>query len=67
MTFGQNVTKYREAQGLTKQTLARLSGVPVNSICRAEIYGTDVYLSTAIKLSKALGVGLTELAGDCDV
>ena len=35
MTFGQNVTIYREAQGLTKQALARLSGVPVNSICRA--------------------------------
>ena len=67
MTFGENLTKYREAQGLTKQTLAQLSGVPVNSICRAELYGTDVYLSTAIKLSRALGVGLTELAGDCDV
>ena len=67
MTFGQNVTRYREAQGITKQALARLSGVPVNSICRAELYGTDVYLSTAIKLAKALGVGLTELAGDCDV
>ena len=66
MTFGENLTKYREAQGLTKQTLARLSGVPVNSIGRAEIYGTDVYLSTAIKLSRALGVGLTELAGDVD-
>lgn len=64
MTFSQNLTKYREAQGLSKQKLATLSGVPVNSICRAELYGTDVYLSTAVKLAKALGVGLEEMAGE---
>lgn len=46
----------RESQGLTQQELARLSGVPAETICRIERGVRYPRLGTRRALSRALGI-----------
>ncbi len=55
--------EYRLASGLSVPKLSELSGVPRRTIQDIEKRG-DCLVSTALKLAKALGVTLSELAGE---
>jgi transcriptional regulator with XRE-family HTH domain len=51
----------RERRGLTQATLAKRAGVSPGYIARLETLRHDPKLSTLVKISKALGVPVTEL------
>lgn len=52
----------RKSKGLTQAELAELANIPKRTIEDIERFG-NCKLDTAIKLAKALGVTLDELAG----
>lgn len=58
MSFNQWLAKTREKKGLTLDALSEKSGVSKTTIYMAEVADTDVRLSSAGKISKALGVPL---------
>lgn len=53
----------RKERGYSVPELSRISGVPVRTIENTERRG-NCNLDTFIKLARALGVSLDELAGD---
>jgi transcriptional regulator with XRE-family HTH domain len=69
MTIGQYVGKriygIRKSVKMTQEILAKKSGIRQGNISRLE-KGTvqDVNVSTLLKLARALGVSLNDLAGD---
>ena len=54
----------REKQGISVPKLAELSGVPRRTIQDLELRG-DCMISTALKLTKALGVTLNDIVRPC--
>ncbi len=54
---------YRERQGLSLRQLAKVAGVHYVSLARMEGGTSDPRLSTIRKLSKALGVSISDLVG----
>ena len=51
----------RESRGISQRWLARQAGVPVRTLARIELDGGDTYVSTLLKLARALQVEPGEL------
>ena len=66
MRAGDVLRRRRQIMGLTQRALAEKSGVNALTICRIE-KGRDedgIFLSTARKLTEALGMTLDELVAE---
>jgi transcriptional regulator with XRE-family HTH domain len=63
-TFGKNLQAARTELGWTQERLAAASGVPLGTIRDYEDGNCEPLLSTAWKLSIALGVSLDALADE---
>lgn len=59
--FSANLRRARERAGLSQAALSRESGVSPSEICRIEANEREPRLSTILRLSRALGVEMTEL------
>ena len=60
----KNLVKLREAKGWSREKLAVESGVSYNTIVKIEYGGIkNPKIETVIKLAKALGASLDQLAG----
>lgn len=57
------VTLMREGLGMSQAELHRKSEISKSTICKIEAGFIAIKLSTAVKLSKALGVSLNVIAG----
>lgn len=67
MTFGQRMRKRREQLGLSQGALTRLTGIPQTRLSEFESgVRTEMTVSTALKIARALGVGIDYLAGTFD-
>ena len=62
---GANVRSWREAHGLSVYALAKESGVPQTTIKSLEGAKNAVSFIVLLRISKALGVGLSELVEGC--
>ncbi len=66
-TFGRRMRQRREQLGMSQQELARLTEIPQSRLSEFEGGGrTEMTVSTALKIARALGVGLDYLAGTFD-
>lgn len=64
-TLGQRMRERRKQLGLSQQALARLLGLPQSKISELERdVRSDMLLSTARHVARALHMSLDELAGD---
>jgi transcriptional regulator with XRE-family HTH domain len=64
MTFGPRLRKRRLQIGLSQGELSRRTGIPTTRLSEFENgVRTDMTLSTALKLARALGMSLDALAG----
>ena len=64
MSFGRNLATVRKEKGFTQEVLVRKSGVAISQIRRYEADKSSPTLDVLIRLAKALGVSLDELAFD---
>jgi transcriptional regulator with XRE-family HTH domain len=62
MSFGTNLVRIRKDKGFTQETLVKKSGVAISQIRRYEADKTSPTLDVIIRLVKALGVSIDELA-----
>lgn len=62
--YYETLTKVRKEQGLSLYDLARMSGVPYSVLYYLEKRGTDIRISTALKIASALNVTLDEIFKD---
>ena len=65
-SIGKRLKEFRLKKNLSVRALAKASGVPQSTLSFIESgarYGRGLSLETAKKLCRALGVGLTDLAG----
>lgn len=58
ITFGEQVRRIREAQGVSQAELARRMATSQSAIARLEAGGVDPKLGTLERLSRALGADL---------
>ena len=66
-TFGRRMRQRREQLGMSQQELSRLTGIPQSRLSEFEGGGrTEMTVSTALKVARALGVGIDYLAGTFD-
>ncbi len=63
-TWGDYARNCRARKGLTQKELAKLSGIPKNTIGNFETDKHTPNLMTLLCLSKVLGVGLDEYIGN---
>ena len=61
-TLGQRLQRLRLAAGLTQAALAEAAGVPLSTLRGWEIDRREPGLRAAVRLARALGVGVEELA-----
>jgi transcriptional regulator with XRE-family HTH domain len=66
MSFGRNLAAVRKEKGLTQEALVQKSGVAISQIRRYEADKSSPTLDVLIRLARALGVSLDELAFDQD-
>ena len=64
MPFGANLVRVRKDKGLTQEDLVKKSGVAISQIRRYEADKSSPTLDVVIRLAKALGVSIDELAFD---
>jgi transcriptional regulator with XRE-family HTH domain len=64
MSFGRNLANFRKEKGLTQEDLVKKSGVAISQIRRYEADKSSPTLDVVIRLARALGVSLDELAFD---
>jgi transcriptional regulator with XRE-family HTH domain len=62
-TLGQRLKRLREAAGLTQAALADAAGVPIGTIRGYEYDRREPLVGTVVKIARAIGVSLDELAG----
>lgn len=62
MSFGNNLVKVRRDKGLTQDDLVKKSGVGISQIRRYEADKSSPTLDAIVRLVKALGVSIDELA-----
>jgi transcriptional regulator with XRE-family HTH domain len=60
-SFAEQLRRVREAKGMTRYRLAKLSGLSSEGVNKLEQPRNDPKLSTLLKLANALGVSLYEL------
>lgn len=63
-TGGMNLTKIREARGLSQRALADMIGMDAATVNRAEKMHHTAKLATYILCAEALGVTLSDIFGD---
>lgn len=54
-SFGANLRRERVAQGITQEKLAELVDLNIRTVQKIEAGETNILLTTAIRLQKALG------------
>jgi transcriptional regulator with XRE-family HTH domain len=64
MSFGTNLVRIRKDKGLTQEDLVKKSGVAISQIRRYEADKSSPTLDVIMRLVKALGVSIDELAFD---
>ncbi len=64
MSFGRNLSRFRKEKGLTQDDLVKQSGVAISQIRRYEADKSSPTLEVVMRLAKALGVSIDELAFD---
>lgn len=64
MAFGTNLVRIRKDKGLTQEDLVKKSGVAISQIRRYEANKTSPTLDVVMRLVRALGVSIDELAFD---
>jgi len=64
MSFGTNLVRIRKDKGLTQEDLVIKSGVAISQIRRYEANKTSPTLDVVMRLVRALGVSIDELAFD---
>ena len=62
MSFGTNLVRVRKDKGLTQDDLVKSSGVAISQIRRYEADKSSPTLDAIVRLVKALGVSIDELA-----
>ena len=62
MSFGTNLVRVRKDKGLTQEGLVKSSGVAISQIRRYEADKSSPTLDAIVRLVKALGVSIDELA-----
>jgi transcriptional regulator with XRE-family HTH domain len=62
MSFGNNLVKVRREKGLTQEDLVKKSGVGISQIRRYEADKSSPTLVAMVRIVKALGVSIDELA-----
>jgi transcriptional regulator with XRE-family HTH domain len=62
MSFGRNLVRVRKDKGFTQEDLVKKSGVAISQIRRYEADKTSPTLDVILRLVKALGVSIDELA-----
>jgi transcriptional regulator with XRE-family HTH domain len=62
MSFGRNLVRVRKDKGFTQKALVEKSGVAISQIRRYEADKTSPTLDVILRLVKALGVSIDELA-----
>lgn len=62
--MAMNLTRIREAKGLTQRALGDLVGVDASTINRAEKMHSSAKLHTYVMCAEALGVSLADLFAD---
>lgn len=62
--YYKTLTQMRKERGLSLYDLARMSGVPYSVLYYLEKRGTDIRISTALKIASALNVTLDEIFKD---
>jgi putative transcriptional regulator len=65
--IARRIVAARERLGLTQADLAAAAGVAKNTVSRIERGEYEPAVSTFLALAKALGVSLSELAGELEV
>lgn len=63
-TGGMNLTRIREARGLSQRALADMIGMDAATVNRAEKMHHSAKLATYIMCAEALGVTLADIFGD---
>ncbi len=66
-TFGQKVARLRIGAGLTQRQLADSCAVPLSTLQNWEIDRREPNMRSAVRLAKALGVTVEELADSATV
>lgn len=61
--IGENITRLREAQGLTVSELARRADMEKSNLSPIEKGKINVTVRTLVKIADGLGVGVAELVG----
>lgn len=64
MSFGKNLVRIRKDKGLTQEDLVKKSGVAISQVRRYEAGKASPTLDVIMRLVKALGVSIDELAFD---
>ncbi len=64
MSFGKNLARIRKEKGHTQEDLVKKSGVAISQIRRYEADNSSPTLEVLVRLAKALGVSIDELAFD---
>ncbi|MCZ7625934.1 MAG: helix-turn-helix transcriptional regulator [Candidatus Methylomirabilis sp.] len=64
MSFGKNLARIRKEKHLTQEDLVKRSGVAISQIRRYEAGHSSPTLDVLVRLAKALGVSIDELAFD---
>lgn len=59
--LGDNIRRERIAQDITQQQLAEMADLNIRNVQRIEAGESDVLLTTAVRISKALGCPLEKL------
>jgi transcriptional regulator with XRE-family HTH domain len=61
IAIGKKIKSIREEKGLTQQNLADLCFFEKSNLCRIEAGKTNITIKNLYKISKALGVKISEL------
>lgn len=64
--FAEIVKKRRHARGLSHEKLALMSGVTRSTISNIEANRKSPTLATCYKVSKSLGIALSDLIRECE-
>ena len=60
-TFGGNVRRFRNTQGITQEKLAEESDLNIRTVQKIEAGQTNILITTAVRIQRALGCDWNEL------
>ncbi len=62
--IGRNINRYRVAQGLTLEELARMTGTSASRLDRYELGNDDISLHTVFKIACVLRKGFGDMVAE---